>query len=110
METRNSTEIPHIKQQPLPQLLGARCPTKGDVFRHFYYLRYVENQPVLQAQQNAVKAATSFWTSAGITPKKEEYAVNDLAKLFIEFKVLFSDSSNERKIMTENGKSHICET
>ena len=88
METRNITEIPHIHQQPLQQILGARFPTKGEVFRHLYYLRCIQNQPLHVAQQNAVEAARIFWLQAGITTKTNLYAVTDLEKLWNEFKVI----------------------
>ena len=37
METRKATIIPFLDLQPLEQLLGARCPTKGEVFRFFFF-------------------------------------------------------------------------
>ena len=67
----------------------------------------MEDQPVLVAQQNAVKAARCFWTDAGILPKKEEYAVNDLASIFIEFKVVLF---HWRGIVIMENKHHWCWT
>ena len=88
METRNLTEIPHINQQPLQQILGARFPTIGEVFRHLYYLRCVQNQQLHVAQQNAVEAAKVYWMQAGVSTKKNEYAVTDLDNIWKEFKVI----------------------
>ena len=87
METRKETEIPYLGEQPLEQILGARCPTKSDVFRHFFYLRYTKNLSVSDAQQAAVAAARKFWSQAGIATKDDRYAIDDLAKIFDKFKV-----------------------
>ena len=85
METRNETEIPFIGEQPVPLIMSARCPSKGVVFRHFYFLRHTQKQSVGTAQKNAVKSAMVFWHQAGILIKKEEYADSDLAKICIVF-------------------------
>ena len=88
METRKSTLIPFLEEQPLEQILGAQCPTKGEVFRHFFFLRYTRNASVDDALQGAVDAARQFWTAAGITPKHDKYAKDDLNKIFNAYKVL----------------------
>ena len=81
METRNSTLIPFLEEQPLEQILGARCPTKGEVFRHFFFLRYIRKVSVNEALQAAVDAARQFRTAAGITPKLDRYAKDDQQNL-----------------------------
>ena len=90
METRKETEIPYLGEQPLEQILGARCPTKSDVFRHFFYLRYTMNLSVSDAQQSAVDAARKFWSQAGIVTKLNQYAKDDLAKIFEKYKVSYN--------------------
>ena len=57
METRKATIIPFLDLQPLEQLLGARCPTKGEVFRFFFFLRYTRSLSVDDALKGAVDAA-----------------------------------------------------
>ena len=87
METRDKTVIPFLGSQPLESILGAKCPTKEDVFRHFYFLRYEKNLSVAEAKKKAVLAAKVFWVEAGIATKKDVCAVRDLDKLFNEYKV-----------------------
>ena len=55
METRKATIIPFLDLQPLEQLLGARCPTKGEVL--FFFLRYTRSLSVDDALKGAVDAA-----------------------------------------------------
>ena len=90
METRKETEIPYLGEQPLEQILGAQCPTKSDVFRHFFYLRYTKNLSVPDAQQAAVDAARIFWSQAGIMTKPNQYAKDNLAKIFEKYKVSYN--------------------
>merc|ERR1711954_503754 len=81
MEMKNSTLIPFLEKQPHEQILGARCPTKGEVFRPFFFLRYIRKVSVNEALQAAVDAARQFWTAAGITPKLDRYAKDDQQNL-----------------------------
>ena len=57
--------------------MGARCPTKGEVFRHLYFLRHTQKQSVGAAQKNAVKSAMVFLHQARIMINAD----NDLAKI-----------------------------
>ena len=87
MATRKGTEIPHIEEQPLEEILGAKSPTKGDVFRHFWYLRFVKKLSTAEAQKNAVNAAKRFWTEAGVVIKSEVCAIKELAKMWNDYRV-----------------------
>ena len=49
--------IPFLDLQPLEQLRGARCPTKGEVFCFFFFLRYTRSLSVDDALKGAVDAA-----------------------------------------------------
>ena len=87
METRALTEIPLLNEQPLSEILGARLPTKSEVFRHFFYLRNVQDLTIGEAVKRAVQAAKPFWVQAGVTVKHDRCAINDLEKIITEYKV-----------------------
>ena len=94
MDTRSSSAIPFIEEHPLKEILGSRLPTKGEVFRHYYFLRYSTGLLPANAQKNAVQSAQKFWSQAGILTKKEDYAISDLVKIITEFQVLPLNQSN----------------
>ena len=87
METRKITAIPILEEQPLTEILGAKCPTKGEVFKYFYYLRHCKSKSIAEATKTATKAAKVFWTQAGIVTKKDRFAAKDLQKICEEYKV-----------------------
>ena len=87
METQKSSLIPHIEEQPLEEILGSKCPTNREVFRHFYHLRHVQNRPVRDAMRTAVQSASVFWLKGGVEIKSEGNAIKDLEGLFQSFKV-----------------------
>ena len=87
METRKNTLIPFLEKYPLSALLGARLPTRSEVFQYFYHLHYVNGDSVTKAVQTAVDAAKAFWQTAGIKTKKDGYAQNDLKEIHKRFKV-----------------------
>ena len=91
MATRKETEIPHIGEQPLEEILGAKSPSRGEVFRHFWYLRFIKKLPTPEAQKIAVNAAKRFWTEAGVVTKKEDYAVKELSKIWNDYRVDYHD-------------------
>ena len=95
METRKLTEIPILEEQPLSEILGAKCPTKGEVFKYFYFLRHCENKSVAEASKMAIDAAKVFWTQAGIVPKRDECAAKDLAKISAGYKVETNEQMNK---------------
>ena len=87
MDTRKSNLIPHLEEQPLEEILGSKCPKNREVFRYFYFLRYVQNKPVREAMKIAVRAAWVFWLKGGLKIKSEGNAIKDLDGLFQSFKV-----------------------
>ena len=87
MATRKETLIPHIKEQPLDEILGAKCPTRGDVFRHFFFLRKTKNLSIAEAQKTAVNAAKRFWSEAGVSTKLEMFAIRDLISIWNDYQV-----------------------
>ena len=87
MGTRSETLIPFLNEQPLENITGAKCPTNGQVFCHFWYLRNIQKKGVPEAMQEAVTAAKVPWHEAGVVTKVDRWAIDDLKKLFEKFKV-----------------------
>ena len=85
--TRKDTKIPFLEEYPTDELLGARLPTRSDVFRFFFYLHHVLGKSLNEAALTAVRAAKVFWVSAGIATKTEQQAQKDLIKINAIFKV-----------------------
>ena len=85
--TRKDTKIPFLEEYPTEKLLGARLPTRSDVFRFFFYLHHVLSNSLAEAARTAVQAAKFFWVSAGIATKKDKQAQKDMLKINMIFKV-----------------------
>ena len=89
MDTRQATLIPFLEKQPICALLGARLPTREEVFRFFYHLHYVKGDSIAKAAQTAVNAAKVFWQTAGLKTKHDRLSKNDLLEIHKRFKVSF---------------------
>ena len=87
MEMRKSWEIPLLNVISLDQLTETKLPKKLDVLRLFFHLHKVIGLTIPKAKRRAVRAACILWEKIGIKTKAIQYGVDDLTRIFEQYRV-----------------------
>ena len=80
------SKIPFLEETPLENLMGAKLPTKRDIFRHFWHKKK-NGLKEKDAVRETAKAVLRFWANAGLLGKKIDNVIKDINNWLNAYKV-----------------------